>query len=148
MGEDERKIRVCVGAVVFRGENALLIKRGKPPLVGHWSIPGGGLHYGERLEDAVRREVMEETGLTIRIGGLIGVFEAVPGDHPDPALDRHLVLVDFWAEQLSGEPFPGDDAAAAAFFPLDEALAKVSWGETRRAIASAAKLRNIANNRP
>ncbi len=144
----EQQIRVGVGAVVFRGENVLVIKRGKPPFLGRWSIPGGGLHHGERLEDAVRREVMEETGVEIRIGGLIGVFEVVPDDRQDPDFSRHVVMVDYWAEWLSGEPVPGDDAAAAEFTPLEEALARVSWDETRRAIADAMKLRNTVNYPP
>lgn len=144
----EQQIRVGVGAVVFRGENVLVIKRGKPPFLGRWSIPGGGLHHGERLEDAVRREVMEETGVEIRIGGLIGVFEVVPDDRQDPDFSRHVVMVDYWGEWLSGDPVPGDDAAAAEFAPLDEALARVSWDETRRAIADAMKLRNTVNYPP
>lgn len=137
----EQSIRVGVGAVVFRGDHVLLIKRGKPPFEGRWSIPGGGIRYGERLEDAARREVREETGLDVRIGGLIGVFEVMP-TVADPEFSRHVVLIDYWAEWQLGEPTPGDDAAAAEFVLLDEALARVSWDETRRAIAEALKLRN------
>lgn len=144
----EQQIGIGVGAVVFRGDDVLVIKRGKEPFVGRWSIPGGGLHHGERLEDAVRREVMEETGVSIRIGGLIGVFEVVPEDDGGPAPARHLVLIDYWAEWEAGEPVAGDDAAAAEFHPLQEALRRVSWDETRTAIASAAKLRNTVTDRP
>lgn len=143
---DERQIRIGVGAVVFRGSDALVIRRGKPPFLGRWSIPGGGLHYGERLEDAARREVMEETGLTIRIGGLIGVFEVTPDGDSD--FDRHVVMIDYWAEWEAGEPVAGDDAAAAEFVPVEEALARFSWDETRRAIAEALKLRNTVTYRP
>jgi 8-oxo-dGTP diphosphatase len=144
----ERPISIGVGAVVFRGPEALVIKRGKPPFLGRWSIPGGGLHHGERLEDAVRREVLEETGVAIRFGGLIGVFEALPGLHPDRSFDRHVVMVDYWAEWAAGEPVAGDDASAAEFAPIDEALRRVSWDETRRAIAGAVKLRNTVKERP
>lgn len=143
---DEGQIRIGVGAVVFRGSEVLVIRRGKPPFLGRWSIPGGGLHYSERLEDAARREVMEETGLSIRIGGLIGVFEAVPDGGPD--FDRHVVMIDYWAEWEVGEPVAGDDAAAAEFAPIEEALTRVSWDETRRAIAEALKLRNTVTDRP
>lgn len=143
---NDQNVIVGVGAVVFRGDEALLIKRGKPPFMGRWSIPGGKLHFGERLEDAVAREVMEETGVSIRIGGLIGVFEAIPGAHAE--IDRHIVMVDYWAEWAAGEAIAGDDAAAAEFLPLGEALARVSWDETRTAIAMAAKLRNTAKERP
>lgn len=143
---DERQIRIGVGAVVFRGPEALVIRRGKPPFLGRWSIPGGGLRYGERLEDAARREVMEETGVSIRIGGLVGVFEAVPDGDAD--FNRHVVMIDYWAEWEAGDPVAGDDAAAAEFAPVEEALARVSWDETRRAIAEALKLRNTVTDRP
>lgn len=142
----DQQVRVGVGAVVFREGMVLVIKRGKPPFDGRWSIPGGGLHYGERLEDAVRREVREETGIDIRIGGLIGVFEAVPGAHPE--IERHVVMADYWAEWVDGEPIAGDDAAAAEFVTPDEARARVNWDETRRAIAGALKLRNTVTDRP
>jgi 8-oxo-dGTP diphosphatase len=145
---DERPIGIGVGAVVFRGPQILVVKRGKPPFLGQWSIPGGGLHHGERLEDAVCREVIEETGITIRIGGLIGVFEALPRDHADEGLLSHTILIDYWAEWEAGEPVAGDDAADAEFVSIDEALRRVSWDETRRAIAGAAKLRNTVKERP
>ena len=144
MGEPQ--IAVGVGAVVFKGRDVLLIRRAKPPFMGRWSIPGGGLRHGERLEAAALREVMEETGVSIEIGGLLGVFEAVPG--ADPEIDRHVVMVDYWAEWRAGEPVAGDDAAAAEFVSLEEALRRVSWDETRVAIAKAAKLRNIAAETP
>ena len=144
----DQQISVGVGAVVFRGDTALVIKRGNPPFMGCWSIPGGGLQYGERLEDAVRREVLEETGISIRIGGLIGVFEVTPGDDADPAFDRHVIMIDYWAEWERGEPVAGDDAAAAEFVAVDQALKRISWDETRRAIAGALKLRNTVTDRP
>lgn len=143
-----KQISVGVGAVVFRAAAVLVIRRGKAPFEGRWSIPGGGLVHGERLEDGVRREVFEETGLEIEIGGLVGVFEAIPGAHPDPTFDRHVVMIDYWATSGVGAPVAGDDAAAAEFVELDEAIRRVSWDETRRAIEAAAKLRDIAFRRP
>lgn len=134
---------VGVGAVVFRGSEVLLIKRGRPPFLGKWSIPGGGLEFGERLEDCARREVREETGVEVEIGRLIGVFEALPGDQ-GAAFASHVVLVDYLADWRSGEPMAGDDAADARFFPIEEALELVSWDETRRAIRLAADLRGFA----
>ena len=132
--EKREPIRIGVGAVVFRGEEILLVKRGKPPFKGHWSIPGGGLEFGERLEDAARREVMEETGLEIAISGLIGVFEALP--HEVGQL-THTVMVDYFAEWISGEPCAADDAVDAAFVSFDEARRRLAWDETRRAVAMA-----------
>ena len=105
--DEKEKIFIGVGAVVFRGEDVLVIKRGKPPFLGKWSIPGGGLHYGERIEDAVRREVREETGLEIDIIGLIDVFEAAPGSHGGE-VSVHTLLIDYVAEWVSGEPQAGE----------------------------------------
>lgn len=130
------RIRIGVGAVVFRGPEVLVIKRGKPPLMGQWSIPGGGLEHGETIEAAIIREVREETGVEIRLGALLGVFEALPSKTGD-----HVVMIDHIAEWISGEPRAGDDAAAAEFAPLDEALRRVAWDTTRRAMVMAADLR-------
>lgn len=147
VGRNEAAIGIGVGAVVFRGGEALVIRRGRPPFLGQWSIPGGKPHHGERLEDALRREVLEEAGVQIRIGGLIGVFEAIPEAGADDGL-THMVLVDYWAEWIEGEPVAGDDALAAEFVPVEEALRRVSWDLTRTAIAGAVKLRNTVNNPP
>jgi 8-oxo-dGTP diphosphatase len=141
-------IGIGVGAVVFRGSDILIIKRGKAPFVGQWSIPGGGLHEGERLEHAAIREVREETGVEIRLQGLIGVFEALPKTRAGEGVLRHTVLIDYLAEWVSGAPVAGDDAAAAEFAPVEVALARVSWDLTRTAIAGALKLRNIVTARP
>jgi 8-oxo-dGTP diphosphatase len=135
-------VGVGVGAVVFRGDDVLVIRRGKAPFIGQWSIPGGGLHEGERLEDAASREVMEETGVRIRLLGLIGVFEALPKMREGEGFLRHMLMIDYAAEWLAGEPVAGDDAAAAEFVPYETALARVSWDLTRAAIAGALKVRN------
>ncbi len=141
-------IGVGVGAVVFRGAEVLLIKRGKAPFIGQWSIPGGSLHEGERLEDAVIREVREETGVEIRLLGLVGVFEALPKTREGEGFLRHMLMIDYAAEWVSGAPVAGDDAAAAEFAPYEQALARVSWDLTRTAIAGALKLRNTVTARP
>lgn len=119
--------RVAVGLVVWRGEDVLLIRRGRAPHKGMWSIPGGKVKFGERLEETGLRELSEETGVTAEIAGLIDVFEAIDED-------SHYVMVDFAARWTSGEPAAGDDAAEAAFFPFDEALALLSWDMTRDAL--------------
>lgn len=147
---DTRKqgIGIGVGAVVFRASDVLIIKRGKAPFIGQWSIPGGGLHEGERLEDAAVREVMEETGVGVRLLGLIGVFEALPKTRAGEGFLRHTLMIDYAAEWLAGEPVAGDDAAAAEFAPYEEALSRVSFDLTRTAIAGALKLRNTVTRRP
>ena len=145
MSDGDKTITVGVGAVVFKGDEILLIRRGKPPFKGQWSIPGGALDHGEKIEDAVRREVLEETGVEIAIGGLIGVFEALPAETGSA---RHVVMVDYWAEWKKGAPVAGDDALDAEFAPIEEALSRLSWDETRRAVADALKLRNRDTGRP
>lgn len=137
-------IRIGVGAVVFRGQEILLVKRGKPPFKGHWSIPGGGLEFGERLKDGVRREVMEETGIDINIRGLIGVFEGLPADFGQLA---HTVMIDYFADWVAGEPVAADDAADAAFFPMEDAQERLAWDETRRAVAMAIEMRKTSTDR-
>src|SRR5881296_3974092 len=93
--------RVGVGAVVLDGERVLLARRGRAPSAGKWSIPGGLVHLGERLEDAVVREVEEESGLRIRVLGLCGIIDRVhrEGDR----VRYHYVIVDYVAESLGGE---------------------------------------------
>ncbi|MBY0421408.1 MAG: NUDIX domain-containing protein, partial [Parvularculaceae bacterium] len=76
---ETRAIRLGVGAVIFRANEVLLIRRGKPPFEGAWSIPGGAPHFGETLEAATLREVREETGVAAEIRGFLGVYEFLPG---------------------------------------------------------------------
>ena len=133
-----QNIKIGVGAVVFRGDDVLLIRRGKPPFEGQWSIPGGGLEFGESIIDAVHREVREETGLTISIVGLLDVFEGLPGD----GFPNHVVMVDYVAEWVSGVPVAGDDAIAAEFVAPETARRRLSWDKTREAIARAVAFRS------
>lgn len=133
--------RLCVGAVVFRGDAVLLIRRGAAPFAAAWSLPGGGVEFGERLEDAILREIREETAIACRLLGLLGVYELLPDP---PRQTRHYVLVDYVAEWVGGEPAAGDDAVDAGFVPVEEAIALVSWDETRAAIRLASERRKEA----
>jgi len=118
----------AVGVVCFRGDEVLLIRRGRPPRAGQWSLPGGRIEPGERAVDAALRELREETGVEADILGLIEVVDGLFPDH-------HYVLIDYAARWVSGDPVAGDDAAEAAFVPIQEALARVDWSETRRILA-------------
>ncbi len=118
----------AVGVVCFRGDEVLLIRRGCPPRAGQWSLPGGRIEPGERAVDAALRELREETGVEADILGLIEVVDGLFPDH-------HYVLIDYAARWVSGDPVAGDDAADAAFVPMQEALARVDWSETRRILA-------------
>ena len=139
-------ISIGVGAVVFRGEDVLLIKRGKAPLKGEWSIPGGGLEFGERVRDAAIREVREETSVEIEIIGLLDVFDAIaPANHQSVS---HMVIIDFVAEWTAGEPCPGDDAVEAEFVPIETAIARLTWDVTRQAVRRALDVRGAFHVRP
>ncbi|GJL95520.1 MAG: DNA mismatch repair protein MutT [Hyphococcus sp.] len=138
-------ISVGVGAVVFRDDDeVLIIKRGKEPFLGAWSIPGGGLHYGEKLEDAAIREVREETGLEIQLVGLLGAFDGLQSDEEQDGFTSHTVIIDYVAEWVSGEPVAGDDAAEAEFVSIEKAISRMSWDVTRQAIGRAVKIRDAA----
>jgi 8-oxo-dGTP diphosphatase len=101
--------RVGVGAVVLDGERVLLARRGRAPSAGKWSIPGGLVHLGERLEEAAVREVREETGLHVRLLGLCGVIDRVVRD--SDAVRYHYVIIDYVAESVGGRLEAGTDAA-------------------------------------
>ena len=140
----DQTIAIGVGAVIFRGDEVLIIKRGKPPFMGQWSIPGGGLEFGEKVTDAVIREVREETGLEVKLIGLLDVFDAIPEPvqgQPEDDFVTHTVIIDYVGEWISGEPVAGDDAAAAEFVSVDEAISRLSWDVTRQALARALEIR-------
>lgn len=127
---------VGVGVVIVKGRDVLLIKRGQPPRLGEWSIPGGHQELGETVRETAVREVMEETGLVIANLRLIDVVDAF-GKHPDGSLRTHWTLVDFRADWVSGVPMAGGDAADAVWMPAEEALALDLWPETIRVITTA-----------
>ena len=105
---------VCVGAVAVDNDQLLLIRRGRGPAQGEWSVPGGRVKPGETLAEAVVRELLEETGVEGVCNDLIGWVERI-GD------DYHHVILDFRVDVLEPtEPVAGDDAAEAAWVPLSE----------------------------
>lgn len=131
---------VGVGAVVWRGPNVLLIRRGKPPRAGQWSLPGGAQQLGETLLEAVIREVREETGLVVEKVRFLTTVDLVDRQ-ADGRVRHHYTLVDFAAEAPTGEAVAGDDAVAVAWFGLDELHGLGLWSETLRVIGAAAALR-------
>lgn len=108
-----------VGALIFRQEEVLLVQRGKEPLAGYWSLPGGAVETGERLEDALVREVFEETALTVSVDSLATVFERIIPD-VDGVCEYHYLLLDFYCTVLDGTPSPGDDSCDVGWFHLSE----------------------------
>jgi ADP-ribose pyrophosphatase YjhB (NUDIX family) len=87
-----------------------VVERGREPLKGYWSLPGGVLEIGERLEDAIRREVAEETGLEVKPLGIFEVFERINLDRSGRP-EYHYVLVDYLCRVTGGELRPGDDVS-------------------------------------
>jgi 8-oxo-dGTP diphosphatase len=110
--------RVGVGAVVLDGERVLLARRGRPPGEGRWSIPGGLVHLGERLEDAVVREIEEESGLRVRVLGFCGVIDRVVREQD--AVRYHYVIIDYVAEAVGGRLQAGSDAAEVRWVALED----------------------------
>ncbi len=113
--------RVAVGGVVFRDGRVLLVRRGKPPSEGEWAIPGGSVELGETLQEAVAREILEETGISIRVGEPVHVFEDVRRDEAG-RIRFHYVILDFEGEFLSGEVNAADDARDARWVSRKEFL--------------------------
>jgi len=110
---------VGVGAVIVKESRVLLIRRGTPPLLGEWSLPGGVLECGETLREAVAREVREETGLAVEPGEMLGVYERVIRDD-EGRVRYHYVLIDFLCRAAGGDLKAGSDAADVRWFTLDE----------------------------
>ena len=115
---------VGVGGVVIEDGRALLIRRGSEPLIGQWSIPGGMLELGESLQEGVARELLEETGLEVRVLELIEVFDRIfrePGkSSPEERPKFHFVIVDYLCERIAGEARAGSDVTDVAYAKEDE----------------------------
>lgn len=148
---------VGVGVVVLKDDTVLMIRRGKPPRAGQWSIPGGKQKLGETWRATAVREVAEETGVEIEVIGLVDVVDAIvrdgdklePGTHPDPAaaapskpVRYHYTLVDCAALWTGGEVQAGSDAAHAQWWPLDRLDELPLWSETVRIIREAVAIRD------
>ena len=111
--------RVGVGAVVLDSGRVLLVRRGKAPLAGKWSLPGGLLELGETTAEAARREVAEECGLRIRVGEVAGILDRVVRD-AEGRIRYHWVLVDYVAVVESGTLCAASDADEAQWVEVDE----------------------------
>ncbi len=103
----------AVDVVVVDGDRLLLVRRGRDPFKGKWALPGGFVEYGESIEDAAVREVKEETGITVALEDILGVYS-------DPERDPrgHTVTVVFVGRPVEGDVVAGDDAAAAEWMDI------------------------------
>jgi 8-oxo-dGTP diphosphatase len=111
--------RIGVGAIVVHEGRVLLVKRGTEPSRGLWAIPGGTLKLGETLQQCAAREILEETGITIRVGACIYVFDCIQRDENEK-IKFHFAVVDFAGEYVSGEPQGADDAEEARWLAPQE----------------------------
>ena len=105
--------------MVIQDGCVLLIRRGQEPLRGEWSLPGGALEVGERLQEGIVREVEEETGLTVEPLEVIEVFDHITREESTGRVRFHYVLVDFRCRVTSGLLCSGTDAAEAAWVPME-----------------------------
>jgi 8-oxo-dGTP diphosphatase len=103
-----------VGALIFEDGKILLVERAKEPLKGYWSIPGGIVETGEKLEEAIRREVAEETGLDVEPYAMFEIFERIIPD-AEGKPEYHYVLMDYLCRRVTGVPAPASDACAVAW---------------------------------
>jgi 8-oxo-dGTP diphosphatase len=150
-----------VGVVVLKGTHVLMIRRGREPRIGQWSIPGGKQELGETWRETAAREVLEETGVDIDVIGIVDVIDAIvrDGDPPRPGTSGpripaanddetnangrvryHYTLVDCAAHWTAGEPVAGGDAAHAEWWPLERLHELELWTETVRVIQEAVAL--------
>jgi 8-oxo-dGTP diphosphatase len=111
--------RVAVGVVVVRNSTVLLVRRGQEPSKGLWSVPGGLVELAETVEDAARREVAEETGISIKIKRLLDVADNIVRDDQGK-IRFHYVLIDFFAQPLTSSVKPQSDASEARWVKFNE----------------------------
>ena len=109
---------VAVGAIVWKQDLFLLIRRATPPRQGGWSIPGGRQEAGETVHEAVHREIGEEAGIEIDITGIVTVVDLI--DRDEAEIKHHYTVIDMLAEWRSGEARAGDDAMETAWVALEE----------------------------
>lgn len=131
--------KVGIGIVLIKNDEVLLVRRGKPPGVGQWSLPGGKQELGETAEETARRELREETGLEC---GPLVLAAHVDSIHRDARgrIEFHYTILDFAARYVGGEAVAGDDVREVAWARPEEFDRYELWSEARRIIAAALRL--------
>lgn len=127
---------VGIGIVVLKGSSVLLVRRGKPPSTGSWTLPGGAQELAETMEQAARRELAEETGVTVGKLHLAATVDNIRRDATG-RVQFHYTIIDYAAAWLEGEPVAGSDVSEAVWAPLDRLADYALWSEAHRVIALA-----------
>jgi len=127
---------VGIGIAVLRPGAVLLVRRGRPPNAGSWSLPGGAQELGETAEAAARRELREEAGLEVGPVHLAAIVDSIHRD-PDGRIRYHYTITDFCAAYTGGEPVAGDDVTEVAWAPLEALAPYELWSEAHRVIGLA-----------
>ena len=133
---------VGIGIVVLRPGGVLLVRRGRAPALGAWSLPGGAQELGETAEQAARRELLEETGLTV---GPLLLAANVDSIHHDAEgrVQYHYTILDFAAAYAGGDARPGGDVTDIGWAAFDAFEDYALWDEARRVIALSRKLLSL-----
>lgn len=131
---------VGIGVVALRGEEVLLIRRGRPPRAGSWSLPGGGQRLGEGAEACARRELREETGIEVGALRLLAVIDAITPGEADRGPRFHYTIIDYAARWQSGEPRPGGDVTEAIWADTRDLAPYALTPEALRVIAEAREM--------
>jgi len=116
---NENLPKVAVGAVIFNKEKVLLVRRSNPPAQGMWAVPGGKIDPGETMQQALTREIKEETGLDIEVGEIVYVFDVIKHNEQNE-ISFHYVIIDFLCRLKGGRLQAGDDAREARWIARDD----------------------------
>ena len=134
---DERRYQprpiVGIGIVIWRADKVLLIRRGKPPRLGEWGLPGGAQLLGETIMQAAIREAREETGLDVQPLGIVTALDAITRDATG-AVEYHYTIIDIAAEAATGFAKAGGDVTDTCWAALDEIEALCAWPEVARVV--------------
>jgi 8-oxo-dGTP diphosphatase len=130
---------VGIGIVVLRDDSVLLVRRGKPPNIGSWTLPGGAQEIGETTEMAARRELLEETGIDVGPLQLAATVDSIRRDEED-RIQYHYTIIDYCGRWERGEPVAGSDVTEAVWARLDALDSFDLWSEAHRVIAISRRL--------